>query len=167
MKAILRPFALVCALAFTLVSCSTDADETFTAEPVAVEVAYDYNQIEVELGSLINQHRASLGLPALEVVNYASYKSYEHNTYMIAHQVVNHDMFEQRANDIMEVLGASRVNENIAYNYQSAQGAFQAWLRSDGHRANIEGNFTHFGISVTSDPATGKKYFTNLFVKMH
>ena len=167
MTAILRPFALVCALAFTLVSCSTDAEETYTATPAAVEISYDYNNFEVELGTLINDHRASLGLPSLEVVNYASYKSQEHNEYMIANQVVSHDLFEQRANNIMEVLGATRVNENIAYNYQSAQGAFQAWLRSEGHRANIEGNFTHFGISVKSDPTTGKKYFTNLFLKMH
>lgn len=167
MKALLRPFALVCALALTLVSCSTDAEETFTADPITVEVAYDYNDIEVELGLLINEYRESLGLPALEVINYASYKSQEHNEYMIAHQVVNHDLFEQRANNIMEVLGASRVNENIAYNYQSAQSALQAWLRSAGHRANIEGNFTHFGISVRTDAMTGKKYYTNMFVKMH
>ncbi|MFM2214454.1 MAG: hypothetical protein RL427_1822, partial [Bacteroidota bacterium] len=29
----------------------------------------------------------------------------------------------------------------------------------------IEGDFTHFGVSVTSDPVTGRKYYTNMFMK--
>ncbi|RYG26389.1 MAG: CAP domain-containing protein, partial [Chitinophagaceae bacterium] len=91
--------------------------------------------------------------------------SEEHNEYMIANQVVNHDQFQQRANNIMEVVGAVKVNENIAYNYQQPSGALHAWLNSPGHKANIEGNFTHFGVSVSVDPTTGKKYYTNIFVK--
>ena len=30
---------------------------------------------------------------------------------------------------------------------------------------NIEGDFTHFGISVKTNPTTGKKYYTNIFMK--
>ena len=37
-------------------------------------------------------------------------------------------------------------------------------LNSAGHKANIEGDFTHFGISIRTN-AEGKKYYTNIFVK--
>ncbi|MFZ4679488.1 MAG: CAP domain-containing protein [Flavobacterium sp.] len=65
----------------------------------------------------------------------------------------------------MKYLGAKRVSENIAFNYQTAESAMSAWLNSPGHKANIEGDFTHFGISITADEATGKKYYTNMFIK--
>ena len=55
---------------------------------------------------------------------------------------------------------------NIAYNYNSAQGAFDAWMNSPGHRENIEGDFTHFGLSIRENPVNGRKYYTNIFVKM-
>ena len=84
---------------------------------------------------------------------------------MIDNKVVNHDYFQQRADNLIEVLGATRVAENIAYNYQTSESAMSAWLNSPDHKANIEGDYTHFGISVTTDEATGKKYYTNIFIK--
>ena len=84
---------------------------------------------------------------------------------MIDNNVVNHDYFQQRSNNLVQVLGAQRVGENIAYNYQSAEGALNAWMNSPGHKENIEGDYTHIGISVTIDETTGKKYFTNMFMK--
>jgi uncharacterized protein YkwD len=38
-------------------------------------------------------------------------------------------------------------------------------MNSPTHKANIEGDFTHIGISVTADPVTGRKYYTNMFMK--
>jgi hypothetical protein len=40
-----------------------------------------------------------------------------------------------------------------------------AWLKSPGHKENIVGNFTHFGISIRENTETGKKYYTNIFAK--
>jgi uncharacterized protein YkwD len=85
---------------------------------------------------------------------------------MIANNVVNHNDFDARSADIMKLLGAKKVSENIAYNYNSAQGAFDAWLKSEGHKENIEGDFTHFGISIRENPVNGKKYYTNIFLKI-
>jgi uncharacterized protein YkwD len=53
-------------------------------------------------------------------------------------------------------LGAVQVSENVAYNYQSNEGVLNAWLMSDGHKENIEGDYTHFGISIKTNPATEK-----------
>ncbi len=156
----LLPLAIV----FTMVSCSSDSSEGSSTDNKVVTV-YNYNQTELQLITLINNHRASIGLKTLEVVNHISYKSEEHNLYMIENKVVNHDYFQQRADNLKQVLGAERVGENIAYNYLTAESAFNAWMNSPEHRANMEGDYTHFGISVTTDPDTGKKYYTNLFMK--
>lgn len=165
MKTTLLRAIVPVALMFTMISCSSnDTEETVAAKPQLIE-SYEYNSNELQLADLINEHRASLGLNPLQLINHVSYKSEEHNEYMIARKVVNHDLFAQRSENIIEVLGAVKVNENVAYNFVSSASALNAWLNSPGHKANIEGNFTHFGISIREDETTGKKYYTNIFVK--
>ena len=39
-----------------------------------------------------------------------------------------------------------------------------AWLKSEAHRANIEGDFTNFDVSAEEN-AEGKWYYTNIFIK--
>lgn len=164
MKAKLLRSLLPLALVFTMVSCSSDATEDPKSDDQLVQ-DYDYNTEELKLADLINAYRESKGLNRLEKINHISYKSEEHNEYMIENNVVNHDYFMERAENIRHVLGAVKVNENVAYNYITPEAALTAWVNSEGHRANIEGDFTHFGISITSDPETGKKYYTNIFIK--
>lgn len=154
----LLPFAIV----FTLISCSSDSSED-TQEPIVEN--FSYNETELDLMNKINNHRASVGLNPLEQINHISFKSSEHNDYMIENDVVGHQYFDQRATNIKQVLGAVQVSENVAYNYQSNEGVLNAWLMSDGHKENIEGDFTHFGISVKTNPTTGRKYYTNIFMK--
>ena len=156
----LLPLAIV----FTMVSCSSDSSEGNSTDNKVV-TSYNYNEVELKLVTLVNNHRASLGLNTLEVINHISFKSEEHNIYMIDNKVVNHDYFQQRSNNLVQVLGAERVGENIAYNYQTAESAMAAWLNSPAHKANIEGDYTHLGISVSVDETTGKKYYTNMFMK--
>ena len=164
MKAKMFRALLPLAIMFTMVSCSSDSSDDVAADNKVI-VTYNYNETETQLVTLINDYRVSQGLNALQVVNHISYKSQEHNEYMIDKNVVNHDYFEQRSNNIIHVLGAERVGENIAYNYVTAESAMQAWLNSPGHKANLLGDYTHFGISVTVDPVTGRKYYTNMFMK--
>jgi len=161
------PVAFLLALALSLISCSSDTSEDLDQQTTTAVLVqnYDYSENELQLADLINEHRVSLGLNTLQTINHISYKSEEHNEYMIANNVVNHDLFHQRSQNIMEVLGAYKVNENVAYNYLSSSSALSAWLRSPGHKANIEGDFTHFGISIRINPETGKKYYTNIFIK--
>jgi uncharacterized protein YkwD len=163
MKAKMFRALLPLAIVFTMVSCSSDTSEDSTKSKIVT--TYNYNDVELKLVTLINNYRASHGLNTLEVINHISYKSEEHNIYMIENKVVNHDFFQERTNNLIEVLDAERVGENVAYNYQTAESAMAAWLNSPGHKANIEGDYTHLGISVTVDQATGKKYYTNMFMK--
>ena len=164
MKAKMFRALLPLAIVFTMVSCSSDSSEGSSTDNKLV-TSYNYNDSELRLVTLINNYRQSIGLNTLEVINHISYKSQEHNIYMIDSKVVNHDYFQQRANNLIEVLGATRVAENIAYNYQTPESAMSAWLNSPDHKTNIEGDFTHLGISVTVDETTGKKYYTNMFIK--
>ena len=166
MKTNLLSAILPMALMFTMISCSSDSTEDLTPPQTQLQVKnYDYNADELELADLINAHRVSLGLNPLQTINHISYKSEEHNDYMIAKKAVSHDLFPERSENIIEVLGAVKVNENVAYNYSTPASVLNAWLESPGHKANIEGEFTHFGISIRQDPDTGKKYYTNIFIK--
>jgi uncharacterized protein YkwD len=164
MKAKMFRALLPLAIVFTMVSCSSDSSEGNSTDNKVV-TSYNYNEVELKLVTLVNNHRASMGLNTLEVINHISFKSEEHNIYMIDNKVVNHDYFQQRSNNLVQVLGADRVGENIAYNYQTAESAMAAWLNSPAHKANIEGDYTHLGISVSVDETTGKKYYTNMFMK--
>ncbi|WP_316633754.1 CAP domain-containing protein [uncultured Flavobacterium sp.] len=166
---------ILCAMLFiviniTMNSCSADTAEgkenSNSTSTEKIVTSYTYSDAELETMQLINNYRVSIGLNALEKINYISYKCEEHNKYMIANNVVNHDDFVARSNDIMNVLGDKYVGENVAYNYRTSDAVLKAWLESPGHRQNIEGNFTHFGISITIDPKTGYKYYTNIFARM-
>ena len=63
-------------------------------------------------------------------------------------------------------MGASTVGENIAYNFNSSEAVVAAWLKSPTHKANIVGNYTHFGLAIKKDTKTEKNYFTNIFAKI-
>ena len=164
MKAKMFRALLPIAIVFTMVSCSSDSSETASSDREVV-TTYNYNETELKIVTLINNYRQSIGLNTLEVINHISYKSEEHNFYMIDNNVVNHDYFQQRADNLIKVLGAEKVGENIAYNYLTAESAFAAWMNSPAHKANMEGDYTHLGISVTTNPETGRKYYTNMFIK--
>lgn len=158
---------LFIAVIITMNSCSTDtAGNQITVAINQKEVNYTYNASEIETMNLINSYRVSIGLNSLVKIDYISYKSEEHDNYMITKNVVNHDDFVARSENIIKVLGVKIVDENIAYNYDTPQAALKAWLASPGHKKNIEGDFTNFGISIRENPTTGRKYYTNIFVKI-
>lgn len=150
------------------VSCSSDTSDTSEIEKPYDKLVtdYSYNDSEIELMQLINQHRENIGLKALIKVNHISFKSEEHSNYMIANRVVNHDNFTVRSENIMRVLGAHSVGENVAYNYKTSDAVLIAWLASGDHKKNIEGDYTHFGIAIKIDAENGRKYYTNIFAKI-
>ncbi|MBB4802429.1 uncharacterized protein YkwD [Flavobacterium nitrogenifigens] len=167
MKKIKR-IMLFIAILIAMNSCTADtAEGSVDNTPIETLVTnYSYNDSELLALKLINEYRVSVGLNALERVNHISSKCEEHNVYMIENNVVNHNDFVERSQNITSVLGAKKVGENVAYNYKTPEAALRAWLESPGHKANIEGDYTHFGISVTTDTVTGKKYYTNIFAKL-
>ncbi|RED23353.1 Cysteine-rich secretory protein family protein [Flavobacterium cutihirudinis] len=167
MKKIMRAMLFI-AMVIAMNACSADTAEgaVDNGSTETLIVDYNYNESELQTMQLINDYRLSIGLNTLQRINHISAKCEEHNEYMIANKVVNHNDFVMRSDNIIEVLGASKVGENVAYNYKTPEAALKAWLESPGHKENIEGNYTHFGLSVTTDAETGKKYYTNIFAKI-
>jgi len=168
MKLIALRTVLLVAMVYVMNSCSSNADEIEKLDNARNEkiVSYNYNALELETMELINLHRVSIGLNRLEKINHISFKSEEHSNYMITNNVVNHNDFVARSENIMSTLGAKTVSENIAYNFNSSQTVLLAWLASPSHKKNVEGNFTHFGLAIKENPKNGRKYFTNIFAKI-
>lgn len=163
-KKTLSQILLLALLSISLVSCSKEEMASDQNDNVPANVTYNYSQEELELINIINNYRVSKGLISLAKVDYISVKSEEHDNYMIAKGGISHDYFQDRYEALVNKLGAVNVSENLAYNYSTPQGVFNAWLNSAGHKANIEGDFTHFGIAIRKN-SEGKKFYTNLFMK--
>lgn len=125
---------------------------------------YQFSTNEIELFDRINHHRDSIGLNILRKNQHISYLCQEHNFYMIDKDVINHDYFQMRSDNLIKTLGAVRVGENIAYNYQTSNSTLHAWLNSLGHKENIEGDYTDFGLSITIG-TNQRKYITLILIK--
>lgn len=165
-KITLTGFMLIFCMMF-LTSCSKDNiedDVTAYDQVVTKKVEYDYSALEVEILEDLNIYRKAMGLTELKPLAELSIESEGHNEYMIGIGAVSHDNFAQRASFLMNEVGARAVSENVAYGYRTSDAVLNAWLKSKGHRENIESENTHFGISVRQD-AEGKNYFTNIFIK--
>lgn len=165
MKKMMYMFGFI-VISITINSCSSDnAEENGKTTPPIEEVGYTYSDSELETMKVINEYRVSIGLNTLIASSVISVECQNHNKYMIANKVVNHDDFEVRYKNIVKALKAKSVAENVAYNYKEGDGVLKAWLESPGHKENLDGDYTHFGLSVTTDSA-GKKYYTNIFAKI-
>jgi uncharacterized protein YkwD len=116
----------------------------------------------------INQYRASRGLPALTLDPRISTQALRHSQAMANGQVrFSHDGFDSRVDAIARTIPYRAVAENVAYNQgynDPAQRAVQGWLKSPGHRKNIEGQFDLTGIGIARN-AKGEYYFTQIFIK--
>lgn len=180
-KFLLAPFMVI--MISTMISCSSEDSVTPMTENVAIlptnnsinakiaapsqvtAVEYNYSDSELETIALINNHRNEIGLKKLELLNYISSKSEEHDNYMISVNTLTHDGFDVRSQNIASVLGAKKVGENIAFDYSTAQGVLNAWMSSSVHKGNIEGDYTNIGIAIKVN-LDGKKYYTSIFVKI-
>jgi len=154
--------ALLATLAF---ACSTDGIED-NVESIELKItSLEAKNIEVEILELINNHRSSMGLNSLNSLSVVKSVAYTHTDYMVENNTVSHDNFFTRSNYLKANAGAKKVSENVAYGYSSAESVVKAWLKSASHKANLEGDYTNFDISVEEN-AEGKLYFTNIFVKI-
>lgn len=165
-KSVLTLFALF-TISF-LTSCSSESesidDSTTNTVAASTESNYSHSTFELELLDLVNEYRVSQGLNALDIIEHISYVASGHDDYMITTNTVNHDNFTDRKTNMQQVLGATRVGENVAYGFSTPEAALNAWINSDSHRANLQGDYSHFGIAV-KDNSEGRKYYTNIFIK--
>ncbi len=122
--------------------------------------------LEKAVNQQINQYRASKKLPPLSIDPRLSQIARIHSENMANGKVsFSHDGFEGRAKAI--TIPYKSVAENLAYNFgysDPVRNAVEGWIKSDGHRKNMEGQFNVTGIGVAKN-AKGEYYFTQLFVR--
>jgi uncharacterized protein YkwD len=151
-------------IAFLTFSCSTENFPEDDINTITLQDAPAPKVIELEILERINTHRISVGLNPLNNLNIIKSVAYSHTDYMVTVNAVNHDNFFQRKESLIQHVSAKKVSENVAYAYSSAEAVVNAWINSDGHRSNIEGDYTDFDISAEKDD-NGKWYYTNIFIK--
>ena len=117
-----------------------------------------------EILTLINDHRRSIGKPALAKNQVIWEQANGHSQNMASGKVpFSHDGFDARIAAIRAALGSGGSGaENVAMGYSSAAAVVNAWLGSAGHRANIEGSSTRTGISAVKSTG-GTWYYTQVF----
>lgn len=140
-------------------ACSEHEEETLYSPENEI-----VTELQTEVFDLINSHRVSLELPALDFLDLAYVKAKEHTAYMISRGEANHDYFFDREAYLVTAAGAESVAENVAYAFHTAKGVVDAWVDSAAHRSVIEGDFTHASICVMK-AEDGRYYYTQIFVK--
>jgi len=114
----------------------------------------------------VNQHRKSLGLPALQMNDAATTEATKHSADMADGTMdFGHDGFNDRMKNIKEKIGFLRASaENVAYGKIDAKEVMDMWLSSPGHKKNIDGNYSLTGIGVAKDNK-GIIFFTQIFLR--
>ncbi|MEZ4861912.1 MAG: CAP domain-containing protein [Caldilineaceae bacterium] len=120
-------------------------------------VAVSNADYEARIAELVNQRRAEHGLPPLKLITELSNAARYHATDMMQDDYFDHQT-QDRVNGALVAVCAwsARVQgyysnyrtlgENIAWGYDSPESVMEGWMNSDGHRANILGNFQELGV---------------------
>lgn len=161
---LLTKLLFVALLAVLTFSCSTDSIDDKAEYLTSDLVIPTPTPFELEILELINNHRLSVGLNPLQNMDLIKSQAFNHTDYMVENQKISHDYFFERSNFLKQNAGATRVSENVAYGFTTAQSLVSAWLKSESHKTNIEGDFTNFDISAEKG-SDNKWYYTNIFIK--
>lgn len=114
----------------------------------------------------INEYRQKRGLSPLKMDERIVKEAKNHSIDMANHTMpFGHKYFKSRIDRLHAKIKNSNAGaENVAYNYKDAQDVVKNWLRSPGHKRNIDGNYDLTGIGIARDQK-GKIYFTQIFLK--
>jgi uncharacterized protein YkwD len=121
------------------------------------------DNMETEILQYVNEDRRDHGLEPLQINALESSLALKHSQDMASGKVnFGHDGFNSRAKTIQKSLGSNEIGENVASGPMTAREVVDGWLKSPGHKKNIEGNFTLTGIGYARDKK-GSIYFTQIF----
>jgi uncharacterized protein YkwD len=117
----------------------------------------------VSFVKLMNAHRRSLGLSPLAWDPRAAAVAKAHSRDMFERDYFSHTSPDGRKmRDRLEARGItySEAGENIAWGQETGRAVLTAWLRSPGHRQNIERpGYTHHGVAKVGP------YWTHVFIR--
>jgi uncharacterized protein YkwD len=132
------------------------------------QAAVSLTSLEKSIYQKVNQYRKSKKLPPLKLDSAIVQQARKHSEAMAKGKVpFSHDGFDYRVKAIAKSISYRRAGENVAYNQgypKPDQQAVDGWIKSTGHRHNMEGNFDLTGVGVSKN-ADGEYYLTQIFVK--
>lgn len=138
-----------------------------SSDATATKARITPTSLEKSVHQQINQYRQSRNLPPLTLDPRISEQARLHSQAMASGKVAfSHNGFEQRIKAISRLIFYRQVAENVAYNQgysNPVQQSVEGWIKSPGHRTNIEGLYNLTGIGVVKN-AKGEYYFTQIFV---
>lgn len=127
-----------------------------------------YAALEQSVYQQINQYRRTRNLPPLTLDSRMSNEARLHSQAMASGRVpFSHEGFQQRGDRLNQVIPYRSVAENVAYNQgysDPGEQAVQGWIKSTGHRENIEGQYNLTGVGIAKN-AKGEYYFTQIFIQ--
>ena len=140
--------------------------ETPTVPSQTEETASNIGSYEQQVLNLVNEQRAKYGLKALSYNTKLEAVAYSHSKDMAQNNYFSHtNLSGQSPFDRMRAAGISyrAAAENIAAGQRTPQEVVNAWMNSEGHRANIlNSSVTEMGVGIYSGGSYGI-YWTQLF----
>ena len=135
---------------------------------VAVPSGWKPEDLEQEVYRLVNQHRSKERFSELRWSEEIAKECRIHSRNMASAKIkLSHEGFNARMMRIKKKIDFLRGAENVAFNERvkdPAREAVETWLKSSGHRANIEGGYDLTGVGVAKNKE-GRYYFTQIFIK--
>jgi uncharacterized protein YkwD len=132
------------------------------------EASPSVQDLEHSVHERVNAQRSSKGLTNLEYDENIAAIARQHSENMANRTVTfGHAGVQQRYEDIRLLMTALKLAENVAYAWgynNPDEIVVQGWIKSDGHRKNMEGDYNVTGIGVAQG-SDGAYYFTQLFAK--
>jgi len=125
------------------------------------------NDFESQVAILVNQERANVGLPPLELINQISEvarikgRDLRDRNYFSHQSPIYGSPF-----DMLEAFGIrySYAGENIAKGQRTPKAVMNGWMDSPGHKENIlNSNYKEIGVGFVKD-TNDTNYWVQLFV---
>lgn len=147
---------------------SVPSESTPTSTGTQSSQPAEFAAMEESVHQQVNQYRQSRNLPPLKLDARISEESRIHSQAMASGEVpFSHNGFEGRVKAIAKSISYRKAAENLAYNMgysKPVEQAVEGWIKSPGHRKNMEGDFDTTGVGITKN-AKGEYYFTQIFIK--
>ncbi|QQZ11120.1 CAP domain-containing protein [Heyndrickxia vini] len=145
-------------------SKTTPEKSTTPTTSATTKTNYSLNAFEKQVVDLTNKERAKNGLPALKIDNELSKVARTKSNDMAKNKYFDHTSPTYGSPfDMMKKFGISyrSAGENIAMGQRSPEEVVNAWMNSEGHRANIlNKNYTHIGVGYVENG----NYWTQEFI---
>lgn len=139
-------------------------EEVAQSEPAPAQESADVSSFEEKVVELTNAERSKEGLPALELDTELSKVAEDKSLDMQQNQYFSHTSPTHGSPfDMMKAYGIeyNSAGENIAMGQSTPEEVVQAWMDSEGHRANImSSSYTHIGVGHVENG----NYWTQMFI---